>query len=68
MAMYDSLQLANQIKQHGIENLDRAVQAYEKDLFERIPAMYEGEDVLEMMLAEDAPRGFVEMMEGFGRE
>ncbi|KAF2221558.1 hypothetical protein BDZ85DRAFT_18427 [Elsinoe ampelina] len=59
MAMYDSWQLARQIIDHGVDSLDEAVAAYEKQLFERAPEIFEGQDVMHQLMAEDAPRSFL---------
>ncbi|KAK5116122.1 hypothetical protein LTR62_008448 [Meristemomyces frigidus] len=66
-ALHDALQLAEQIVKHGLEDLTGAVAEYEKLMFPRAIAMInESEANGEMLFAEDAPKGFVEVFSAYG--
>lgn len=62
-SMFDSLVLARKIVEHGVGNLDAAVEAYEKDMFER------GKDLIErsngsasLLFAQDAPKPLLDVI------
>ncbi|PTB37176.1 hypothetical protein M441DRAFT_148886 [Trichoderma asperellum CBS 433.97] len=62
-SMFDSLVLARQIVEHGLEKLDAAVEAYEKDMFER------GKDLIErsngsaaFLFAPNAPKPLLDVI------
>ncbi|KAL6898656.1 hypothetical protein GGI43DRAFT_428347 [Trichoderma evansii] len=62
-SMFDSLVLAREIVKHGLEKLDAAVEAYEKDMFER------GKDLIErsngsgtLLFAQDAPKPLLDVI------
>lgn len=62
-SMFDSLVLARQIVEHGLDKLDAAVEAYEKDMFER------GKDLIErsngtagLLFAPDAPKPLLDVI------
>lgn len=68
-AMYDSLVLAGQIVERGLDNLDAAVAAYEKDMFER------GKDLInrsnasaELLFAQDAPKPLLDVLKAEKQE
>jgi 2-polyprenyl-6-methoxyphenol hydroxylase-like FAD-dependent oxidoreductase len=62
VAMYDSLQLAQQIVKFGIEHLDEAIEEYEKLMFPRAKAMIEDSAMMnEMMFSKDAPEPMLQM-------
>jgi 2-polyprenyl-6-methoxyphenol hydroxylase-like FAD-dependent oxidoreductase len=62
VAMYDSLQLAQQIVKFGTVHLDRAIQEYEKLMFPRAKAMIEDSAAMnEMMFSKDAPEPMLKM-------
>ncbi|KAF4553887.1 FAD-binding domain-containing protein 43 [Elsinoe fawcettii] len=67
MAMYDCWQLAEQIINLGVDRIDEAVAAYERQLFQRAPAIFEGQDVMHQLMAEDAPMSFLRAV-GFIQE
>ena len=57
--MHDSLQLAQQIVAKGIDRLDEAVAAYEKDMFPRaVDLLTRSQASGEVLFAEDAPSKF----------
>ncbi|EMC92684.1 hypothetical protein BAUCODRAFT_258020 [Baudoinia panamericana UAMH 10762] len=59
-AMYDSLQLAQQIVKHGVDDLTAAVAAYEKEMFPRgIDLIQRSAKSGELLFAPDAPRGWL---------
>ncbi|KAK3679686.1 hypothetical protein LTR78_000062 [Recurvomyces mirabilis] len=65
-SLHDALQLAEQIVKHGLDDLTSAVSEYEKFMFPRAIAMItESQANGEMLFAEDAPRGFVEVFSAF---
>lgn len=65
VAMHDSLQLAEEIVKHGLENLDEAVAAYEKKMFPRaIDLINRSNASKALMHAEDAPKGFKQVIQG----
>ena len=54
-AMYDSLQLAQSIVQHGIDHLDQAVSEYEKLMFPRaIDLIQKSTEIGNVFFAKDA--------------
>ncbi|TFB01489.1 Tetracycline resistance protein from transposon Tn4351/Tn4400 [Trichoderma ghanense] len=62
-AMFDALVLASQIVERGLDQLDAAVQAYEKEMFVR------GQDLIDrsngsgsLLFAPDAPKGLLEVL------
>ncbi|KAM0255545.1 hypothetical protein ACHAQJ_005692 [Trichoderma viride] len=62
-SMYDSLSLAGQIVERGLEQLDAAVEAYEKDMFQR------GKDLIErsnasaaLIFAQDGPKPLLDVI------
>jgi 2-polyprenyl-6-methoxyphenol hydroxylase-like FAD-dependent oxidoreductase len=62
-SMYDSLALAGQIVERGLEQLDAAVEAYEKDMFQR------GRDLIDrsnasaaLIFAHDAPQPLLDVI------
>jgi 2-polyprenyl-6-methoxyphenol hydroxylase-like FAD-dependent oxidoreductase len=62
LAMTDSLKLAAKIAEHGIENLDQAVQEYEADMFPRgIATITEGKVMANIMFSGD-PQAFFQLM------
>jgi 2-polyprenyl-6-methoxyphenol hydroxylase-like FAD-dependent oxidoreductase len=62
LAMTDSLKLASKIVEYGTENLDKAVQEYERDMFPRGIAMInEGNAMANIMYSED-PQSFLQLM------
>jgi 2-polyprenyl-6-methoxyphenol hydroxylase-like FAD-dependent oxidoreductase len=73
VAMYDSLELAQQIVKLGVGNLDEAVVNYEKLMFPRAKCMIEESTMTnEGMFSEDSPapllKMFSEMMQSEARE
>ncbi|RYP89130.1 hypothetical protein DL769_000178 [Monosporascus sp. CRB-8-3] len=65
LAMTDSLKLASKIAEHGTENLDRAVQEYEADMFPRgIATITDGKVIANMMYGED-PQAFLQVMSSY---
>ena len=61
--MYDSFQLAKQIVQHGLDNLDTAVAEYEKSMFPRARELIKDAAWMgKVMYAPDAPKGWLEAM------
>ncbi len=66
LAMTDSLKLAAKIAEHGIADLDRAVQEYEADMFPRGAAtIADGEAMASVMFGED-PQAFLQFMGSLG--
>ncbi|KAF2725819.1 FAD/NAD(P)-binding domain-containing protein [Polychaeton citri CBS 116435] len=64
-AMYDSIQLAQQMIKYGIENLDCAVSEYEKLMFPRaINLIEQSARSGELLYAPDAPRGWLDSFAG----
>ncbi|KAL9089770.1 MAG: hypothetical protein Q9165_005564 [Trypethelium subeluteriae] len=60
-AMHDSLQLAQQIAKHGLDDLDLAVSEYEKLMFPRaVDLITRSSRNGELLFAPDAPRGFLQ--------
>jgi hypothetical protein len=65
--MFDSLQLARQIVQHGVDRLDEAVVAYETEMFVRGKENIEdGDQKQAIFFAEDAPREFAKWLKSVG--
>jgi 2-polyprenyl-6-methoxyphenol hydroxylase-like FAD-dependent oxidoreductase len=68
VAMYDSLELAQQIIKFGTERLDEAIQAYEKLMFPRAREMIEDSAMInEAMFSEDAPAKLLKMFQAGNR-
>jgi len=66
LAMLDALELAAKIAEHGIEDIDRAVQEYEAGMFPRgAETIIEGDAMAKIMFNEDA-QPFIELMTSFG--
>lgn len=64
-AMTDSLQLAQQIVKHGLDDLDRAVSEYEKLMFPRgIDLISRSTKSGELFFAPDSPRGWLKTFAG----
>jgi 2-polyprenyl-6-methoxyphenol hydroxylase-like FAD-dependent oxidoreductase len=62
IAMADALKLASKIVEHGLDNLDQAVQEYEADMFPRGVAMITGGNAMaEVMYSED-PQAFLQLV------
>lgn len=62
LAMTDSLKLASKIAEHGTDNLDKAVQEYEADMFPRgISTIAEGKAMTNIMYSED-PQAFIQLV------
>ncbi|KAL7812759.1 hypothetical protein V8C26DRAFT_430559 [Trichoderma gracile] len=68
-AMYDALVLASRIVEHGLDQLDAAVTAYEKEMFVR------GQDLIDrsnasgkLLFAPDAPKGLMEVLRSTKRD
>ena len=62
MAMYDSLELAQQIIKFGIEHLGEAVAEYEKLMFPRAKSMIEDSAATNAgMFSEDSPAPLLQM-------
>ncbi|KAL7813529.1 hypothetical protein V8C44DRAFT_363879 [Trichoderma aethiopicum] len=68
-AMYDALVLASRIVERGLDQLDAAVTAYEKEMFVR------GQDLIDrsngsgkLLFAPDAPRGLLEVLRSTKRD
>ncbi|KAB5546828.1 hypothetical protein GE09DRAFT_192462 [Coniochaeta sp. 2T2.1] len=59
LAMMDALQLAAQIAEHGIENIDHAVQQYEADMFPRAVAAITKSKAMESVMYSDDPQAFI---------
>ncbi|KAF2152891.1 FAD/NAD(P)-binding domain-containing protein [Myriangium duriaei CBS 260.36] len=60
-AMYDSYELAEKIKKHGLEDLDEATKEYETEMFPRgLSSIEKGKEMQKTFFAEDSPRGFRE--------
>jgi 2-polyprenyl-6-methoxyphenol hydroxylase-like FAD-dependent oxidoreductase len=67
IGMFDSLQLAREIAERGVDRLDEAVVAFEKDMHVRGKEnIVDGEEKKEIFFAEDAPKGFVEWLRAVG--
>ena len=59
--MYDSLQLAQQIKHFGVQNLDKAVAEYEKLMLPRARDLVNKSAFINKMLfAPDSPKPWLE--------
>lgn len=64
MAMYDSLELAQQITKFGTERPDEAIESYEKLMFPRAKSMIEDSAMMnEAMFSEDSPTTMLQMFE-----
>ncbi|KUJ17808.1 FAD/NAD(P)-binding domain-containing protein [Mollisia scopiformis] len=62
LAMTDALKLASKIAEHGIEDVNRAVQEYENDMFPRgIATIAEGRRMEKVMFDED-PQAFFQAL------
>ena len=62
--MFDSVELAEQIIQHGIDDLENAVAAYEKTMFPRARSLIErSKQSGEFMFEENAPLGWLQWMQ-----
>lgn len=65
--MHDSVELAQQIVKHGLDDLHRAVSEYEELMFPRaIDVIKESTDNGRLLFAPDAPRSFLKAFEGLG--
>ena len=63
--MYDSVQLAQQIVKHGLDDLNRAVSEYEKLMFPRaIDLISRSTESGKLLFAPDSPRGFLQAFGG----
>lgn len=63
--MYDSLQLAQQIIKHGLDDLSGAVSEYERLMFLRaIDVIEKSAKSGKLMLAPDAPQGWLREFAG----
>lgn len=63
--MHDSVELAQQIKKYGLENLDRASSEYEKAMLPRgIDLIQRSEDSGKFLFAPDAPYGWIKNIAG----
>lgn len=59
-ALYDSVQLAQQIRQHGVDKLDVAVAEYEREMLPRgIDLISRSASQGAMLFADDAPKQFL---------
>lgn len=68
LAMLDALLLATKIAQHGIENVDSAVQEYESDMFPRgVGSISDGESMARVMFSQ-GPQPMLDLMKSFGVE
>jgi len=66
LAMLDALELVTKIVQHGIENVDAAVQEYETDMFPRgSGSISDGESMANVMFSE-GPQPMLDLMRSFG--
>ena len=62
--MYDSVQLAQQIVKHGLDDLNRAVSEYEKSMFPRaVDLISRSTESGKLLFAPDAPWG---LLQAFG--
>lgn len=62
LAMTDSLKLASKIAEYGTDNLEKAVQEYEADMFPRgIATIAEGKAMTNVMYSED-PQEFLQLV------
>lgn len=62
VAMTDSLALALKISEHGVNNIARAVQEYEADMFPRAIAVITESKAMEKAMYSDDPRAFVHLV------
>ncbi|KAB5559630.1 hypothetical protein GE09DRAFT_61865 [Coniochaeta sp. 2T2.1] len=62
LAMMDALQLATQIAEHGIDNLDHAVQQYETGMFPRAVAAIGESKAMESVMYSDDPQAFIQLI------
>jgi FAD binding domain-containing protein len=62
VAMTDSLKLASKIAEHGTQNLDRAVQEYEADMFPRGVATITQGKVMENALYSEDPQAALQLL------
>lgn len=59
-AMYDSVELAEQIVKHGLDDLDRAVSEYEQEMLPRaIDGNKEAARTQALMFALDSPKAWL---------
>ena len=66
-AMFDSLELAQQIEHCGLDNLDEAVKRYEEKMLPRgIEHIKDGETLAEQMFGDDAPKKFRDFLASVG--
>lgn len=64
-ALYDSLQLAQQIIKHGLDDLDGAVSEYESLMVSRAKDLIKKSTASgELLFASDAPRGWLKTFVG----
>jgi 2-polyprenyl-6-methoxyphenol hydroxylase-like FAD-dependent oxidoreductase len=67
VALHDSLQLAQQIIELGVEHLHEAAEAYEKLMLPRARATMDDSRIMDgLMFAEDAPTELLNMFETMG--
>lgn len=67
IGMFDALQLVREIQRCGLERLDEAVTAYEKDMFVRGKEHIEsGDHLAKIFYAKDAPREVIEWLRSIG--
>ena len=62
LAMTDSLKLASKIAEHGIQNINQAVQEYEADMFPRGVATITAGKVMENVLYSGDPQASLQLM------
>jgi 2-polyprenyl-6-methoxyphenol hydroxylase-like FAD-dependent oxidoreductase len=68
-AMYDSLQLAEEIDNCGVDHIDEAVKRFEEKMFSRAKELLdESEEIVQMFFDQNAPAGFKKWLaSGMGR-
>lgn len=64
LAMLDSSKLAEKIEEHGLDNLDQAVQEYEADMFARAIRKIAESKVMETVMYSEDPQAFLQLLSG----
>ena len=66
-AMFDSLQIVDEIEKFGVDHLDEAAKEYEEKMFPRAKELLdEAEEIVQMFFDEDAPAGFKKWLASMG--
>ena len=67
LALNDSFELAMKIKQHGMDDIDRAVREYETAMFERGVMSIQQGLMMAKVQKDESPKAFLELIQGLDR-